>query len=126
VTGIAAVTSATQLVTTVAKMAVNGRYPQHSKLAIAADIYSAVQLTTYAFGYFSKQTTSSAPPTVAITTPQLSITGPVTINSDEVTVNESGTSGAGYTHQQAASKASARKTKASAQNTEKGGATPTT
>lgn len=49
VTKIAAVTSATQLATSAAKLAFSYRYPR-SGVGIAADVFAALQLTVFAFG----------------------------------------------------------------------------
>ncbi len=49
VTRIAAVTSATQLATSAAKLAFNYRYPR-SGFGIAADAFAAIQLTVFVFG----------------------------------------------------------------------------
>jgi hypothetical protein len=52
VTEMASVVSATQLATSTAKLAVNGRYIR-SGLGITADAFSVVQLALFAYGYLS-------------------------------------------------------------------------
>jgi hypothetical protein len=53
-TRIAAVTSATQLATSGAKLVINGRY-HRSGIGIAADIFATAQIATFAFGFFNKK-----------------------------------------------------------------------
>jgi hypothetical protein len=64
VTKIAAVTSATQLATTAAKLAFNYRYSR-SGVVIAADVFAALQLTVFAFGSMQTEDVIQEVPDIA-------------------------------------------------------------
>jgi hypothetical protein len=66
-TQIAAVVSATQLATSGAKLLINGRY-HRSGIGIAADIFSALQIATFAFGSLPSKPSMGIVPVVTDTT----------------------------------------------------------